>query len=282
MAVYRYPPEVHEFVKKWAPKLRDEDLAEACNRELGTHFTAAKMKSFRANHGYRNYKKQWTSEEYWKYQKRYPQGMYEFIRDNSWNVSSKDMAKMVKERFGVDFTQSGMKQFRQRHGIKSGVTGWFQKGNPPGTKGKTLEEICGYNPEKIARVKATWFKKTHSPSNLLPVGSVTVNKDGYLIRKKAMEGVQWERWEFLHRAVWEEHNGPIPDGMAIIFKDGDRQNCDISNLMMVTKRENAALNKYRSEHPEITEMAAALVKLKLAAADKRKQGGDNGKQKRLG
>ena len=25
MAVYRYPQEVHDFVKKWAPKLRDQD-----------------------------------------------------------------------------------------------------------------------------------------------------------------------------------------------------------------------------------------------------------------
>ena len=62
MAVYRYPPEVHEFVKKWATALRDDDLAEACNKELGTHFTTSGMKSFRGSHGYKNHKKQWTSE----------------------------------------------------------------------------------------------------------------------------------------------------------------------------------------------------------------------------
>ena len=95
MAVYRYPQEVHDFVKKWSPKRRDQDLAKACNEELGTSFTAQSMKAFRGNHGYRNGKKQRTKEEYWKYQTRYPQGMYEFIRDNSWNVSSKDMAEMV-------------------------------------------------------------------------------------------------------------------------------------------------------------------------------------------
>lgn len=280
MGTWKYPPEVHEFIKKWAPKLRDDDLAEACNRELGTHFTTNSIKAFRGNHGYRNYKKQWTAEEYWKYQKRYPKGMYEFIRDNSWNVSSKEMAEMVKEKFGFSFTPSGMKQFRQRHGIKSGVTGWYQKGRPPGTKGKTIEEICGYDPEKIAKAKATQFKKGHSPANELPIGAIMENRYGYLLRKKAMEGTQWERWEFLHRAVWEEHNGPIPKGMSIIFKDGDRKNCDISNLMMVTKAENAALNPYRTKYPEITETAVAMVKLKQAAAKKRKQGGGNGKEER--
>lgn len=96
MAVYRYPQEVHDFVKKWAPKLRDDDLAEKCNRELGTSFTAQSMKSFRGNHGYRNGKKQWSSEEYWKYQKVYPQGMYEFVRDNSWGVSSKTYEELIR------------------------------------------------------------------------------------------------------------------------------------------------------------------------------------------
>ena len=63
MAVYRYPTEVHEFVKKWAPKLRDQDLAEACNRRFGTEFTVNSMKSFRGNHGYRNKKKQLKDTE---------------------------------------------------------------------------------------------------------------------------------------------------------------------------------------------------------------------------
>ena len=43
MAIYRYPPEVHEFVKKWASQLRDDELADVCNMELGTDFTASRM-----------------------------------------------------------------------------------------------------------------------------------------------------------------------------------------------------------------------------------------------
>ena len=77
--IYRYPQEIHDFVKEHVSKLRDADLAQACNDAFGTCFTAQTMKSFRGNHGYRNGRKQWTSEEYWKYQKRYPKGMYEFV-----------------------------------------------------------------------------------------------------------------------------------------------------------------------------------------------------------
>lgn len=275
MAVYRYPPEVHEFVKQNAPKMRDEELARECNKVLGTSFTAGKMKAFRGNHGYKNYKKQWTKEEYWQHQTRYPQGMYEFIRDNSWGVSSKEMAEMVNEKFGTDWTATGMKQFRQRHGIKSGVTGWYQKGHAPGNKGKKLEEYVGEEraAEIRERIAPTQFKKGEAPMNELPVGSIVVNSQGYKLRKRQMNGTLWERWEFLHRAVWVENYGPIPDGMMVIFRDNDRLNCDISNLTLVSKSENAALNKLglRSEDPDLTDTGINLVRLRLAVKNRRKK-----------
>ena len=150
--IYKYPDEIEDFVREWSPKMRDQELAAKVNETFGTDFTPGRMKAYRGNHGIRNYKKQLSKEEYWKYQTKYPEGMYEYIRDNSRGVSSKEMAERVKELFGYEMTPTCMKQFRQRHGIKSGVTGWYQKGHPPGTKGKTIEEICKNDPEKLARL----------------------------------------------------------------------------------------------------------------------------------
>lgn len=265
-----YPPEVHEFVKEHCKKLRDRDLAKACNEALGTHFTPNGMKAFRSNHKYYSGPKKYTLEEYWKYQTYYPQGLYEYVRDNSWGVGSEEMAKRCNEKFGTHFTKGAMKQFRTKFGIKSGVTGWYQKGHPPGTKGKTLEEICKNDPEKLARVRATQFKKGQRPPNEMPVGSIVVSTDGYKLRKKQMEGGLWERWEMLHRAVWVEHNGPIPEGMVVSFKDGNKLNCDISNLMLITRSENAQIRPLRSEDPDITDAALAMVRLKNAVKEKRK------------
>lgn len=273
--IYSYPPEIHEFVKKWSPVYRDDMLAKECNRIFGTDFTAAKMKSFRGNHGYRNGQKRWTSEEYWKYQTRYPQGMYEFIRDNSWNVSSKDMAEMVNQKFGTNFTATGMKQFRQRNKIKSGLTGWYQRGHEPGNKGKKWEDYIP--PERLEEVRKaaapTQFKKGQKPPNELPIGAIVINSYGYKLRKKQMTGTLWERWEFLHRAVWEEHNGPIPEGMVVSFRDSNKLNCDISNLMLITKGENAAMSRkhYRSENPELTDAGLAITRLSITAEKLRKK-----------
>lgn len=272
----KYSKEVHEFVKTHAPGMRDRELAELCNRELGTSFTPQSLKSFRGNYGYRNYMGQWSKEDYWKYQDRYPRGMYEFIRDNSWGVSSKEMAELCNQKFGTTWSATGMKQFRQRHGIKSGETGWYQKGHVPGNKGKKLEEYVT-DPERAKAIREkmakTQFKKGHHPANELPIGSIVTNDEGYKLRKKQNEGGLWNRWEFLHRAVWREHYGEIPEGMMIVFRDGDRANCDISNLMMISKQENAALNKLglRSEDPDLTEAAVNLVRLRLAVKEAKKR-----------
>lgn len=273
MAIYKYPQEVHEFVREHSEGVRNQDLADMCNAALGTSFTTSSMKAFRKNYGYKSGLGKWSSEEYWKYQKKYPPGMFEFVRDNSWGVSSKRMAEMVNERFGTDFTPQRMKCFRARNKIRSGETGWYQKGHEPATKGKTLEEICKNDPEKLARVRSTQFKKGQKANNELPLGTVVVNADGYKLRKKSMTGDLWGRWEFLHRAIWEEHNGPIPPGMIVSFRDNDRLNCDIDNLMLITKGEHAALTRfgYRSSDPDLTDVGLNVVRLRNAVKEKRKK-----------
>ena len=274
MASYdAYPPEIEDYVRQMSPLLRDQELAVAVNEKFGTAFTASKMKSYRGNHGILNYQKQLSHEEYWKYQTKWPKGMFEFIRDNSWGVSSEEMANLVNEKFGTDFNKHRMKVFRAKYGIRSGVTGWFQKGRAPATKGKTLEEICNNDPEKLAKVRETWFGKGHRPANEMPIGTIVVTSDGYKIRKKQMSGTQWERWELLHRAVWEEHNGPVPEGMVVVFRNGDRQNCDISNLMLAAKSEVPVMTRkgYWSEDPDLTETALNLVRLQQTAMKKRRK-----------
>ena len=109
--------------------------------------------------------------------------------------------------------------------------------------------------------------------NEMPVGSIVVNSDGYKLRKKQMTGSLWERWEFLHRAVWVEHHGEIPDGMMVSFRDSDPLNCDIDNLMLISKSENARLNRrgLRFEDPDLTDAAVSMVRLEGAIRDRRKK-----------
>ena len=128
-------------------------------------------------------------------------------------------------------------------------------------------------PEIYEKCKQTMFKKGHTPANRMKVGEYTYTTDGYLKLKVKDEGTQNERFVFVHRKVWEEHNGPIPPGHKIIFLDGNKDNCDISNLAMVDNAE--ALEMYRrnlrTDDTELTRTGLAVAKINIAAR-KRKRG----------
>jgi len=90
-----------------------------------------------------------------------------------------------------------------------------------------------------------------------------------------MEGSRWERWAFVHRMVWEEHNGPIPEGMIVSFRDSNKLNCDISNLMLISMGEHVTLTRLglRSEDPDLTDAGVALVRLKQTMKKAKKRRG---------
>ena len=62
---------------------------------------------------------------------------------------------------------------------------------------------------------------------------VMFNGNKYSLRTTGYYSSTTSKRGLLHRKVWEHHNGPIPDGMVIHHKDGDKGNNDISNLEMI-------------------------------------------------
>lgn len=123
----------------------------------------------------------------------------------------------------------------------------FKKGTVPPNKGRRMHEYMSR--EAIERTKATRFKKGHIPKNHKPIGHERVTVDGY-VEVKVRDQSSKENFELKHRLVWEEHNGPIPEGYNIQFKDGDRQNCKIDNLYMISRSDQICdntIHRYPSE-----------------------------------
>ena len=58
-------------------------------------------------------------------------------------------------------------------------------------------------------------------------------KRGYVISSRK-EG---NRGKMLHRLIWEDHYGEIPQNCCIIFKDGDKTNLQLSNLELKKKQD---------------------------------------------
>lgn len=120
---------------------------------------------------------------------------------------------------------------RSKHPNFGGQKTRFKKGIIPKNKGKKQHEYM--SAEAIEKTIHTRFKDGHTPANHKPIGYERYSKDGYLERKTDEPSV----FKAVHRIVWEQHHGKIKKGFNIQFKDGNKNNCDIDNLYIISRQE---------------------------------------------
>lgn len=183
--------------------------------------------------------------------------MLETLRHECQDMGYEDTAKHINTKHGTQLTKANVKVGRSNYRIFSNCTGRFPKGSEPWNKGKKYH--AG------GRSSESWFKAGHTPVNHRPVGSERIDKDGYVMVKVQEPNV----WALKHRVVWEEHHGKVPDGHVITFVDQDKTNTDISNLKLISNKQNAVMNKIglRPDDEELLGLAMGVVDLKMATAD---------------
>lgn len=124
----------------------------------------------------------------------------------------------------------------------------FAKGHVPWTKGRKFPG--GLSPQ-------TLFKAGKKPHNYLPTGSYRIGA-GYLQRKVSETGYPPHDWQMVHRLVWQEAHGPIPDGYAVAFRPGRRstvlEEITLDALELVEKAEVMRRNSISNLPPELVEL----------------------------
>lgn len=183
---------------------------------------------------------------------RYTPEMDAFLVKNA-KVTRKELVVMFNDHFGTALNIHQLSGRCLRIGALTGRTGQLKKGVTPWNKG--LKGYCAS--------PGTQFKKGHAPSNCAPVGHESITWDGYVYRK--FEGES--EMKLKHVYLWEQANGKLPDGYVLIFKDGNKQNCELDNLMPVERRVLSVMNKKYGAlmNPETKETVALMSKLYVAA-----------------
>jgi hypothetical protein len=119
----------------------------------------------------------------------------------------------------------------------------FVKGQTPANKGLRRP---GWAP---GRMRETQFRKGErrgqAARNWKPVGTILADDEGYL-RIKVRESNDQDKafgfgntgiWPLMQRHIWQQHKGPIPPNHTVCFIDGDRKNCAIENLELLSRAE---------------------------------------------
>lgn len=242
---------------------RAEDIATRLGRSLPTVYAMAHKLGLEKSDAFMNsaasgkldgisrrpkHHRTWTEEDLRILRERYP---YERTEDIARTLGrSLQNCYAAANRYGLRKSEAFLASAASRR--LDGVIGAefrMKKGNVPWNKGLKGVRTGGV---------ATQFKPGDRPFNIKPVGSTRVTADGFIMIKTSMPN----KYELLQRVVWKEHHGdyPPPD-MMIHFKDGNRQNCDIDNLELVTKRDHIltyTIMRFPKELREVIRLAAKL------------------------
>lgn len=176
-----------------------------------------------------------------------------------------------------DVSFANLKALCTRKGWLTGRTGRIEKGTVSHNKGKPM------SPEIRAKCAPTMFQKGNRTGRAnhiyKPIGTERISKDGYLERK-VHDGLPMQsRWRAVHLINWEALHGPIPDGMCLKSRDGNRQNTDPANWELLDRALLPVLNgggwgklSYDEAEPEVKPALMALAKLRIAGRAIRKAG----------
>jgi hypothetical protein len=180
---------------------------------------------------------------------KYTPEQVDYLVSNVPGHSYGELIELFYERFNVQLSFNQIKSFIGNRKLNTGRTGRFSKGHTPFNKGK--KGSGGWAP--------TQFKKGNLPHNYRPVGTERVNGDGYVDIKIADPN----KWKGKHILIWEQHNGPVPKGHAVIFGDGDNRNFDLDNLILVSRKQLLVLNRKGliSNDADLTRTAVIIADL---------------------
>lgn len=257
MARFVYLPEHVEFLRISYPKMGIEDLRQAFNAKFNLEKTKSEIKGVLSNKKITCGRKtgsilkgrvrMCTPE-----QKKLVAKWYK-------TLSRKELTEKFNSEFGKNITVGQMTGFLKNHKIKSGRTGHYEAGLVPHNKGT----------KGLMKPNKTSFKKGQKAFNHKPVGTERVNVEGYLEIKTAEPST----WSLKQRHVWQLKHGPIPKGHNIRFRDGDKLNCDIDNLLLVSDSENILLNHldFNNAPVEVKDTLHLVAKIKAKTINIKKE-----------
>ncbi|MDD5297622.1 MAG: HNH endonuclease signature motif containing protein [Rhodocyclaceae bacterium] len=112
------------------------------------------------------------------------------------------------------------------------------------------------------RQAETRFKPGTRPPNWAPIGAERISMDGYCQRKVTDTGYPPRDWIGVHILLWQEKNGPIPKGHAVVFRDGNKQRIEIENLELISRGELMKRNSVHNLPKEIVQLVQLSGALK--------------------
>ena len=163
-------------------------------------------------------KHRWTEEE------------KAYLREIAPNRPTKEIHKMMNEKFEYQFTEVQVRGAMKRYKIHSGINTKFQVGHEPSNKGT----------KGVMKANRRSYRTGHTPSNKKSIGSERKTAGKYTEVKVG----EPDRWEFKHRVMYEQyHNVKLDKDKIVIFLNRDTTDFSKENLAVIDRKTQIYLNK---------------------------------------
>ncbi len=266
MGYMTYTDEMKKFIEENYKDISTAELVDKFNLHFGTEASLYAIKKYKENHGLRNGRVGGNTPM------KYTEEMHAFMKEYVPGHTHKEIQAEFNRRFvEVHISLGRVKSYIKNHGLNTGFTGRFQKGNIPPNKGQKMSA------DMYEKCKATMFKKGQEPVNHRQVGSERITKDGYIEVKIA----EPNKWRLKHLVIWEEANGPVPPKHCIFFMDNDRTNVSLENLRVIPRNQLLIMNGRRGfngHDKDSNEVALTAARL-TEKIEQIKRGNANGKDR---
>lgn len=264
---------------KWVPETEEQkafldehirittsnEFVKLFNDKFGTGITCGDVQYYKKRH---NIHSDLSRDELWKRfgneRRMMSDEQIAYLREIAVGNYARDITRMFNEKYGTNYTSLQIQTAKKRYHIRSSADG----DNIGNTRHRTATPK-GYKYENY-HGNITSFKKGNKPHNTKPIGSVTVDTNGYIKIKTRNDDVASRfNWDPLHLLVYEYYNGPLPEGYVINFIDGNTFNLAKENMVALSKNEHYQANVVigRSKNPELNKTVVALAKLRAKTTE---------------
>lgn len=270
MAVKLITPKQERYIRKHFTELSSQDLANKLN------IPRARVRNFIRREGLTLTKEQATRFRVEKMKGRTsctPE-MDEVIKRDYLTVSPQKIAdKIGKSETSVKNRMRQLGLVIPREIVEQRIRdSRIQKGAAPPNKGKKWADYLSEEQQDLLR--KTQFKKGEDNHNNKYDGCISIRHD-HTNRHggKTYKYIRLSKgkWKQLHVKVWEDANGPVPKGHAVVFKDGNTMNIVLDNLELVTRVELMRRNTIHRYPAELKHTIKILKKLKKQIDEKQDQ-----------
>lgn len=261
----KYSSELISFIRENVAGRTSSELADMVSDRFGVDMTAQKIKSIKSNYGLKSGTPRGNRSG--QGSDVFPKDISDFIFANYKGTGHQKMTDLLYEKFGARYTKQQIKSFYGNRKLNSGLTGRFQKGHVSHNKGKHIQTK--------GRMAETQFKKGNLPPNTKPIGYERITDDGYVevkVRMRPSHPYCNDNFVMKHYLVWEQAYGAVPEGHKLMFLDGNKQNCELENLQLVSDRELLVLNRKKllTKNAQLNKTALLVAKLNISTNDRKK------------